>query len=126
MKPIYKNFFVFFSVLLMFSISFSACRKKKDTIARIFVYDVDNNPVAGCRVILKGESTLETPSNVALFDTAYTNITGKALFNFNDVYKLGQAGVAVLNIEATKDGLIGLGIIKIEEEVENEAKVFLQ
>jgi hypothetical protein len=63
---------------------------------------------------------------VALYDTALTNSEGKATFNYNDVYQLGQAGVAILNIKATYDSLVGEGIIKIVEETTSEETVFLQ
>jgi hypothetical protein len=119
------------SVLLLLSAVlfvgiFSGCRKKKDTIAVITVLDIDNLPVAGAEVVLYGESTINQPANVVLYDTLTTNISGEARFNFNDVYQLGQAGVAVLNIEASKDGAVGQGIIKVEQETISEETVFIQ
>lgn len=105
---------------------FSSCRKKKDTIAVIYVKDAANELVPGARVVLYGQSTINQPANVVLYDTAYTNAAGEAYFNFNDVYQLGQAGVAVLNIEATKDGFEGQSIIKIEQETTSEKTVFIQ
>lgn len=104
----------------------TGCRKKKDTLANIYVKDAANQPVEGCKVILKGVSTTNNPANVVLYDTAYSDADGIASFNFNEEYKLGQAGVAVLNIDAKKNGLKGTGIIKIEEEVTNEETVFIQ
>ena len=107
-------------------IAFSGCRKKQDTIAVITVRDSDNQSVAGARVVLYGQSTTNQPANVALYDTTMTDASGKATFNFNDVYQLGQAGVAVLNIDATKDGKTGQGIIKVEQEETSEETVFIQ
>lgn len=108
-------------------LSSAGCRKKKDTIAKIYVRDVANEPVSGATVRLSGEDT--DPSNgnqtVALDKTATTNTSGEATFNFNDVYQLGQAGVAVLDIDAQKDGLSGSGIIKIEQEKTSEETVFI-
>ena len=106
--------------------SSSGCRKKKDTVAKIYVRDTDNAAVYGARVVLKGESTVTPSPPVVLFDTTTTNSSGEAVFNFNDVYQLGQAGVAVLNIEAEKDGLTGQGIIKVEQETTSEETVFIQ
>jgi len=106
--------------------SSSGCRKKKDTIAKIYVRDVMSAPVIGAQVVLKGESTVTPSPPVILFDTTTTNGSGEAIFNFNDVYQLGQAGVAVLNIEAQKGGLSGQGIIKIEQETTSEETVFIQ
>lgn len=106
--------------------SSSGCRKKKDTIAKIYVRDTANAAVVGAQVVLKGESTVTPSPPVVLFDTTTTNGSGEAIFNFNDVYQLGQAGVAVLNIEASKNGLTGQGIIKVEQETTSQETVFIQ
>jgi hypothetical protein len=106
--------------------SSSGCRKKKDTIAKVYVRDASDDVVIGAQVVLKGESTVTPSPPVVLFDTTTTNGSGEAIFNFNDVYQLGQAGVAVLNIEAQKDGLTGQGIIKVEQETTSEETVFIQ
>jgi hypothetical protein len=106
--------------------SSSGCRKKKDTIAKIYVRDTSNALVVGAQVVLKGESTVTPSPPVVLFDTTTTNSAGEAIFNFNDVYQLGQAGVAVLNIEAQKNGLTGQGIIKVEQETTSSETVFIQ
>lgn len=82
--------------------------------------------VPNARVILFGQSTTDPIQPVVLRDTAFTNSSGVATFLFNDVYQLGQAGVAVLNIAASRGNLNGQGIIKIVEEVENTATVFIQ
>lgn len=108
------------------TVTLSSCRKKKDTIARITVLDAENKVVPEAQVILFGQSTTDPMQEVVRRDTAMTNTSGVATFNYNDVYQLGQAGVAVLNIRATKGGLVGTGIIQIKEEVENTAKVYIQ
>lgn|SRR5690554_1237516 len=123
-KYIYFASFVVIAFAIIFS--FGSCRKKEDTIAKITVRDPANVLVPNARVILYGTST-ETPIKpVVRRDTTYTNSSGVAVFNYNDVYQLGQSGVAVLNISAEKGNLFGTGIIKIEEEVENTATVFIQ
>jgi hypothetical protein len=103
-----------------------SCRKKKDTIAKIYVRDASSQYVEGATVILYGQSTINQGANVVLYDTTLTNSSGVAVFNYNDVYQLGQAGVAVLNIKAYKNGAQGQGIIKIEEEKVSEETVFIQ
>jgi hypothetical protein len=103
-----------------------SCRKKKDTIAKIYVRDASSQYVEGATVILYGQSTINQGANVVLYDTTLTNSSGVAVFNYNEVYQLGQAGVAVLNIKAYKNGAQGQGIIKIEEEVISEETVFIQ
>lgn len=108
-------------------LSSTGCRKKKDTIAKIYVRDVANEPVSGATVRLYGQDTNNSDGDqvVALDKTATTNASGEATFNFNDVYQLGQAGVAVLDIDAQKDGMSGSGIIKIEQEKTSEETVFI-
>jgi len=120
-----KNIILLFSIVL-FAFTFTSCRKKGDTIANIYVKDEENLSVSGAMVILYGTNTSNTPQTVAVFDTLYTNATGLASFNFNDIYQLGQSGVAVLDIKAQKLNKIGQGIIKIEAETVNEETVFIQ
>lgn len=121
------NRFFALSVVALLSMSMLVgCRKKEDTIAEITVRDASNQAVAGARVVLYGQSTTNQPANVELYDTTTTNSAGVAVFNFNDVYQLGQAGVAVLNIDVQKDALTGQGIIKVEQEVTSKETVFVQ
>ena len=120
-----KSLFFVFIAGLGLALS-SGCRKKENTIAIIHVMNVANQPVSGAQVVLYGKSTINQPANVVLYDTTQTNSDGEAVFNFNDVYQLGQAGVAILNIEATFNSGVGEGIIKIEEETTSEETVFIQ
>ena len=106
--------------------AFVGCRRKQDTIAKIYVKDASNQSVANARVVLYGQSTTGQPSSVVLFDTTLTNSSGEAIFNFDDVYQLGQAGVAVLNIDVQSGTMIGQGIIKVVEETTSEETVFIQ
>ena len=124
MKSVFSSAFLI-AALIGSTMFLSACNKKKDTIAKIYVRDSSNNPVSGSKVTLKGTSTVGRPADVNLNLTTETNAAGEAIFNFNDVYKKGQAGVAVLDIEATKNGFSAKGIIKVEEEVTSDETVFL-
>jgi hypothetical protein len=121
------NRFIALSVVaLLCMATVVGCRKKEDTIAEVTVRDASNQAVAGARVVIYGQSTTNQPANVVLYDTTITNSAGVATFNFNDEYQLGQAGVAVLNIDVQKNALTGQGIIKIEQEVTSEETVFVQ
>lgn len=115
-----------FAVAATSLVSLSACRKKMDTVAHIYVKDETNASVSNAMVVLYGTNTQQTPQQVAVYDTAYTNANGLATFNYNELYQLGQAGVAVLDIKAQKGNKIGQGIIKIEAEKVNEETVFIQ
>ena len=118
--------FIVLVVVAASALSLGSCRKKKDTIANIYVLNSTGEPQQNAMVILYGTNTAGTPQQVAVFDTAYTNLSGMASFNYNDIYQLGQAGVAVLDIKAQKQNMIGQGIIKIEAEKINEETVFIQ
>ena len=117
-------------ILLSFAavtlVSLTSCRKKLDTIAHIYVKDETNASVSNAMVVLYGTNTQSTPQQVAVYVTAYTNAHGLASFNYNELYQLGQAGVAVLDIKAQKGNKVGQGIIKIEPEMVNEETVYIQ
>jgi hypothetical protein len=105
----------------------TSCRKKGYTLANIYVRDESNAVVEGAMVVLYGTNTQNPPTSpVAVRDTSFTNAAGLASFNYNDIYQLGQAGVAVLDIQAQLLNKIGQGIIKIEPEQVNEETVFIQ
>lgn len=108
-------------------VSIGSCRKKADTIAKIYVLDQTNSRVAGATVKLVGEETGGNPGHGSLREpkTATTNDKGEAIFNYNDIYQLGQSGVAVFKIEASLGGAVGNGIIKVEQEETTEETVFI-
>jgi hypothetical protein len=108
------------------AIVLNGCVKKEDTIAKIEVRDENNALVEQAMVVLHGTSTCNCPSQVVVYDTAFTNAAGIATFNYNEIYQLGQAGVAVLDIEAYKGNRQGQGIVKIEAEKTNEETVIIQ
>ena len=95
-------------LLIVFgSFAFSGCNEIEDTVAVVYV---DQTFI--------GELRFDT--------TQVTNAAGSVSFNFSEYYKQGQAGFAVLDIEATKGSLTGIGIIKIEEELTNEQTVIME
>jgi hypothetical protein len=121
-----NKFFTFSLFALLVVVTFVSCRKKEETIAIIKVLDASNQAVSGATVIVYGQSTTNQPASVVLYDTTTTNSAGEAIFNFDEVYQLGQAGVAVLNIDVTKGSLSGQGIIKVEQETTTTESVFVQ
>lgn len=108
-------------------ISLGSCRKKEDTIAKIYVIDQSNSRVAGATVELIGEETPGYDGHGSLKDSkvATTNEQGEAIFNYNDIYQLGQCGVAVFKIKASLGGAVGNGIIKVEQEETTKETVFI-
>lgn len=122
---------LFILVAIVVAQTFTSCRKKKDTIAHIYVRDESDNPIENATVVLFGTPTgnpvgTDFPGLVNLRDTVLTNSSGLAVFNLSDVYQSGQAGVAILDIEAFKLNRSGDGIIKIEPETISEQSVIIQ
>lgn len=112
----------------MMLIAVSGCKKDQQTIATITVVNADGEAVPGASVRLYAVSseTPPPPQEVRFDTTQVTNGTGKVSFDFTDYYEEGQAGFAVLDIEASKGSLEGEGIIKIEEMKTNEETVVIE
>ena len=67
-------------------------------------------------------STVLVLIQLELMKLSTTGGGGTATFNFNELYKSGQAGFAVLDIYV---GGVLVGIIKIEEEKTSEETVII-
>ena len=117
------------SFLVLFSlITIIGCKKKEDTIAVIIVKNNANQTISGASVLLKAQGTTSEPNsiNTDIYPlSGITNDQGRATFDFNDVYQLGQAGVAVLSIEVVAGSETGQGVIKVEQEQTTEEIVFV-
>jgi hypothetical protein len=119
---------IFAFILVVFAAIVVSCKKDKETIATITVVNFNGQPVPGASVRLySNPSEVPPPPNQLRFDTTQiTNGTGKVTFDFSEFYKQGQAGFAVLDIEAFKGNLYGQGIIKIEEETTNDETITIE
>lgn len=123
------NPWIFALLMLVSAFSFSSCAKSGDTVAKIKVLNVDDSsPIVGATVILDPDNEVLENKPQLLKETT-TNSRGEASFNYNELYKKGQAGLFVLDVrvEATIDGIptVGEGIIKVEEEETSEATIEL-
>lgn len=112
-------------ILSLFVIAALGCRKKKDTIVEITIKNEVNQVVSGASVKLLTLPPYEPNATPVLEMGGTTDVNGVVRFNFNDVFQLGQAGVAVLNIEAAISDLDGTGIIKVEQEEVSKKVVFI-
>lgn len=104
------------------------CYEVEETIANVTVLNELGNPVQGAEVRLYAFGSVDTDFiGEPRFDTTgVTNAAGMVTFNFSEFYVAGQAGFAVLDIDAKKGNLNGTGLIKIEEMQTNEATVYLE
>lgn len=127
MKNTFKKTGIIFFLIGFILLPSLGCRKKKDTIVNITVKDATNVRVAGASVRLWADPSVPGATVDPLWNNfnSTTDGAGVASFNMNEIYKLGQAGVAVANIEASFSGATGQGVIKIEEEKTNVETVFI-
>jgi hypothetical protein len=122
---------VFFSLALLATVaavSLSSCHEVEETVANVVVLNDLGSPVQGATVRLYAFGSVDEDFvGEPRFDTtAVSNAAGQVSFNFSEFYVEGQAGFAVLDIEASKAALYGTGLIKIEEETTNEATVYIE
>jgi hypothetical protein len=116
MKSTLKPFVFALATLFILS-GLSSCYRKKDTIASVIVLNAaDDSPIVNAEVRLYWAQQ----DRENLEQTGMTDGAGRVAFNYNDFYKSGQAGFAVLDIYV--NGVI-VGIIKIEEEKNTEVTV---
>lgn len=117
------------STAVVLGLAVVGCQDPQDTIAKVYVVDEEGSPVSGATVSLSGNPSDEQEGvgkELSIADTTTSNAAGEAIFNLNEFYKGGQAGVAVLDITARLGDSTGTGIIKVEEETTSEETVFIQ
>jgi hypothetical protein len=111
------------AILLPFA---TACNEEEPTIGVVRVTDPQGLPVVGATVKLFADPTFPLGDPNRLDKEAVTDSDGAATFDYTDFYEQGQSGFAVLDIRATKDTLLGEGIIKIVEEETSEETVVME
>ena len=122
---------LFVIVAIAVAQTFISCRKKKETIAHIYVRDETDKPVNDATVVLYGTTTGDPlggngPGIGNFKDTVQTSSSGLAVFNLSELYQSGQAGVAILDVKAYKLNRLGTGLIKIEPETISEQSIIIQ
>lgn len=114
-------------LLTILGAGLGACNKEEDTKAIVTVLDSAGAVVNGAYVKLYANPVDPLQADFTrLTKEGTTGPDGKVVFDYSDFYKRGQAGFAVLDIMATKDSLSGEGIIRIEEEQDNEETVVVK
>ena len=77
------------------------CHKIEPTKTIITALNESKVPMQYVKVLIHAESSQSTPANIKIADSAYTDSKGQVQFDFSNIYKDGQAGVAVLDIKGT-------------------------
>lgn len=119
-----------FTLLLVLGAStFQGCKKPADTVAVITVLNNSDVAIPGALVTVIGVDSYGQPGG-RIDQEVSTDGSGKATFNFNELFKRGAAGFAVLDVRVEKidvlDTLYGTGIIRVEEEKTNETIIRVQ
>lgn len=132
------------SFLILLTISITGCRKEKETTATILVVNAAGLPVPNVFVrVYCPDATCNRPGSTldeSMDRNDATGSNGEAKFNYTEAFQLGQAGFAVLDVEiflteAELDARIAnassitpeaSGVVKIEEEIENEQTIVCQ
>ena len=102
----------------------SSCYKEKATTATVKVLRASDSAVMGgvtVRLYFDGSDRIDT--------TGLTSSFGEVDIDFTNEFKAGQGGFAVLDIDLTYSNGTAeakVGIIKVEEEIENVQTVYCQ
>lgn len=122
-------------IIAVIGLSFSSCRKEKDTTATVLIVNASQQPVSGVvvRVYCPDATCTSGTLNEDMDRNDVTGSNGKVSFNYTEAYKLGQAGFAVLDVAVYKsaadmaaDNPETTGVIKIEEEQGNDQTIICQ
>jgi len=121
-----RLFSILFAGVVLFAVS--SCNKQQDTIAVIRVVELSDGttPVVGATVRLVTDYTGTEFEREGIEQEGTTNSIGEVFFNYNDLFKSGQAGLFVLDVEVEKDLYTASGIIKVVEEETSEAVIELE
>ncbi len=109
--------------IVVMALVFTGCRKEKETIARIKVVKAADGitAVAGANVHLYTEGN-GNPHDIRndIEQETTTNELGEAVFNYTHLFRKGQAGLFVLQVEITKDAHTAIGVVKVVEDESSE------
>jgi len=118
---------IFVMLVAFLTVGMFSCRKESPTVAVITVVDTSGAVFPGAMVRLYPTPSINPNPGIIIDDTLITDVSGQATFDYTDMYNLGQAGFAVLDIEVRSgDTLYGTGIIKVEAEATSNETVVLQ
>lgn len=124
-----------FTTLFLLVATFFSCNKETPTKVVVTVIDTSTFPVSQVEVRLYGKQTkidtatgevTEEPVRDGFDQVKTTDENGQAMFDYSSYTKPGQAGFAVLDIEASYGNLQGISSVNIEENKTNYKKVIIQ
>lgn len=114
-----KNIILVVSLLLSVTF-FTKCHKIEPTKTIITAVNESKLPLANVKVKISAQASKDQvkASTGIKADSAYTNAKGQVEFDFSQLYKDGQAGVAILDVEGIiingSDSLLGNTYVQLE------------
>jgi hypothetical protein len=118
------------SLCLAVSVLLISCNKEEPTIVAVTVIDVAGKTVPDALVNIAGNGTapgaVNQPSNQRFNDTKTTNAAGKVSFDYSDLFKAGQSGFVVLDVEASRRAEKGQSVVDVKEYKVTEATVRIE
>lgn len=109
---------------------FVSCHKIDPTKATITAVSEAKVPMANVWVVIRAQSTQGVPANGNLSDSAFTNAKGQIEFDYSEVYKDGQAGVAILDLNGIiisgADTLEGKSYVQLEAGSNKAATIIMR
>lgn len=123
-----KSFSFWALGLAFLSVISLSCRKDDPTVVVITVIDSISQKVSNATVRLYGRTTdsSKNETDVRFDSIQLTDANGQVRYDLSNFTKPGQAGFVVLDIDAFKDDLIGVGIVNVLEEKTNNQTVRIQ
>jgi len=99
MNKIYAKIGVIAMVVTFIGLStFTSCRKEKPTVAKIRVVDTSGAVFPNAMVRLYPTPSVQEHGAIIIDDTLWTDADGYLIFDYTDMFNLGQAGFTVLDI----------------------------
>jgi hypothetical protein len=125
MKATYITYMLLAGLALTIS-----CTKTGSTKTIVTAQTEAKVPMQNVKIVIHAQSSQGTPANGNLTDSAWTNSKGQVEFDFSNIYKDGQAGVAVLDLKGElisgADTLEGFSYVQLEAGVTKPATVVMR
>lgn len=131
LKKLNLTYLLWFAAIIFLGTMGVSCKKEDPTRVIVTIIDTAGKRVDSAFVLIYGRGTDSAQAELnrdkaRFYEEMYTNSAGTVELDLTDYTKPGQAGFVVLDIEASKDSLKGVGIINVEEEKTNQQTVRIQ
>jgi hypothetical protein len=103
-----------------------SCKETPPTTLEVTVVNTNGDVISEAKVWLVAEPTDTAHNAIAVQDSAFTDVTGKAKFDLSSFYKPGQIGVMQIKVKGFYFGLTGEALAEITEQERNQVLLQIQ